>query len=166
MQVPIRRSETQTRKSATDPLMTRAKFDELKNKLAKMKQSRPSLAEEVQRLSLLGDFSENAEYQIAKGKLRGLNNRILEIESQLAHSEIIEPATGGNIVTIGCRVTIELNGKQKTYQILGSAESNPSLGIISRTSPIGSAIIGKFAGDTVNIQLASGIAACKIINIE
>lgn len=165
MRVPTRRGENQ-RRTKIDPLMTPAKFDELKDKLARIKQGIPAAAAEVQRLSLLGDFSENAEYQIAKGKLRGMNYRILELERQLADSVIIEPTTGGGIVTVGCKVTIEMNGRQKTYQILGSAESNPALGIISRSSPIGSALIGKFVGDTTRIQLANGDVTCRIVSIN
>ncbi|MFH0779829.1 MAG: GreA/GreB family elongation factor [Parcubacteria group bacterium] len=164
MQVPKRKSENFKRTKA-DPIMTKAKYLELKEKLARLLQKRPALIEETQRLAQLGDFSENAEYQIAKGKLRGTNNRILELEYQINHAEIIEPTQGGHC-QVGSRITVELNGTKKTFEILGSCETNPSVGVISRHSPIGSALIGSREGDTVKIQLANKEATCKIIKIE
>ena len=100
-----------------DPNMTQAKFDELTSQLGKLLQARPPAANEVKRLAEMGDFSENAAYQLAKGRLRGLNQRIMEIEDHLKHSEIIYPATSG-IIQLGSTVTIEQAGNQQTFQIL------------------------------------------------
>ncbi len=76
MQVPIRKKETYI-KPKPDPYLTEAKFQELQNKLEKFKTyTRPRAAEEVKRLAEMGDFSENVGYQVAKGRLRGLNQKI------------------------------------------------------------------------------------------
>ena len=149
-----------------DPFITKEKFIELQNKLERLKKSRPALIEEVQRLAQMGDFSENAAYQMAKGKLRGLNQRILEIEDQINHAEIIEPTNDKDVVRVGHKVTIEINGRQKTYQILGSSESDPSRGIISRNSPLGEALLGGRVGDSVDVRLAGKSVEYKIIEIE
>lgn len=165
MRVPTRRAEKNI-KDTFDPFITKAKFDELKLKLAKLKKTQPAAIAEVQRLAQMGDFSENAAYQMAKGRLRGINQRILELENQLAHSELITSDADTSRVRVGHTVTIEVNGNQRTYRILGSAEANPSLNIISQHSPIGQALLNKKVGDIVVVQLANKSVEYKIIKIE
>lgn len=150
-----------------DPILTPAKLTELKNKLHKLKErDRPMAAAEVARLAELGDFSENAEYQLAKGKLRGINNAILRTEHQINNAEIIEPSENIDTVQIGHTVTVESGGKQKTYQILGSSETSPQQGIISHLSPVGAALLGRGVGDTVKIKLAGKEVEYKVVKIQ
>ena len=164
MQVPIRKPGKFTHQKK-DPHITEKKFNELENRLAKMKKDRPTLIKEVQRAAQFGDFSENAEYQIAKGKLRGMNQRMLEIEEQLKKAVIIKQDQKHDKVKIGSKVTIEINNKEKTYIILGSTEADPSKGIISQNSPIGSALIGHKVDEVIKISLADKKAECRIIKI-
>lgn len=150
-----------------DPNITQAKFDELNQKLEKLlKIIRPPLIKEVNRLSQTGDFSENHAYQVAKGKLRGINQRILEIENTLKNAEIIKHNKNNDTVQIGHSVTIENNAEVKTYRILGSAETDPTSGTISQHSPLGSALLGKKVGDMVKIQLTNKKTEYKILKIE
>lgn len=121
--------------------------------------------QEVSRLAQNGDFSENAEYQIAKGKLRGLNRRILKLERQLAIAEIIAPKQGER-VEIGHRVTVETEGIERDFTILGKNEIDLEKGIISYTSPIGAALIGMRVGDEVTIMLPKGEVLYRILNIS
>lgn len=165
MQIPKRKSENYIRPKF-DPHITEDKFNELKEKMEKLKKSHPRAAEEVKRLAKMGDFSENFAYQAAKGHLRGINQRILEIEDQLNRAVIIKPDKELCAVQIGCNVTIETNGKQSTYVILGSAETNPSLGIISHNSPLGSALLGRKVGDVINLKLADREVEYKIMEIK
>lgn len=150
-----------------DPHLTSEKVAELERKLEKLKNiSQPQAAAEVSRLAELGDFSENAEYQLAKGRLRGINNSILKIEHQI-HQAIIIPSSGNkDTVTVGCTVTVESEGKQKVYQLLGSTETNPQIGIISHNSPIGAALIGHRVGEKVSVQLATKEVVYTIIAIK
>lgn len=134
-----------------DPLLTEKKLKELTEKLARSKAGRPALAAEVKRLAELGDFSENVEYQLAKGKLRGLNNAILVLENQLTRAEIITMPDQTDRVEIGHRVTVECNNKQREYRILGSSETDPARGVISYNSPIGAALIGHTIGEKVTV---------------
>ena len=167
MQIPKRKSEQNIKRKTFDPFITQTKYDQIKAEVDKMKNTiRPKLASEVKRLAELGDFSENAEYQSAKGKLRGLNNRILEFEEQLKHCEIIKTNNNNQVVELGNFVTVESAGKQSTYQILGSAETNPDTGIISRNSPLGSALLGKKICDQVEIILRDKTTNFKIISIK
>ena len=154
MQIPYRKPGkfSQTK---LDPFLTKDKFDELKYKLEKLKNiSRPRAAEEVKRLAKLGDFSENVEYQMAKGRLRGINEKILILENQLRQAVIIEPQSKNGAVQIGSTVTVTNGGKEKTYQILGSSETNPGKDIISHNSPLGAALIGHKVGEKIKIKLA------------
>jgi len=166
MQVPKRKSEQKVQKKF-DPVITQAKFNELEKDYQKMvKIIRPKLAAEVERLGQLGDFSENAEYQIAKGKLRGLNNRIDEIKYRIDHAQVIEPSQDTSQVRLGHFVTIEKNGEQKTYQILGSLETNPGAGAISASSPLGKELLGGSVGDVVEVKIGEQIQKYKIIKIK
>ncbi|OJI06865.1 hypothetical protein BK004_01865 [bacterium CG10_46_32] len=164
MRVPIRKSEKYTY-LAVDPNMTQEKFDALSAQLSRMKKSRPALAKEVARLAENGDFSENAEYQIAKGKLRGLNQRMLEIESHLNKASIIAPGSFGGMVRMGSAVVVEVNGQQKTFRILGSSETKPEAGIISHQSPIGMALIGKVAGDDAIVKTKKGETLYRVVSV-
>lgn len=165
MRVPTRKSEKQNNFSI-DPYITQDKFDELSKKLVKLvKINRPREAEEVKRLALMGDFSENAGYQIAKGRLRGINQRILEIENILKKAEIITPQIKTGFVEIGNTVFLEVNGKEKKYLILGSLETNPEFGVISHKSPLGSALIGKKEGSEISLEINHKIQKYRIIKI-
>ena len=165
MRIPTRRGEKNNQR-ANDPLMTQAKYDELKKNLDHLQSIQPAAAKEVQRLAEMGDFSENAAYQMAKGRLRGINQRIMEIEDQLAHSELIRPHVNNGAVAVGSFVTVLVNGAKRVYQILGSSETNPASGVISRHSPIGQALLGKKVGDKVSVQLASRLMEYQIVTIE
>ena len=149
-----------------DQHLTQKKLDEFKAKLARLKNKRPLVAEEVKRLALMGDFSENVSYQIEKGRLRGINQGIIEIEDLLKRAVIIEPQKNISTVQLGHKVAIESNGKQKTYQILGSSETDPLKGIISHNSPIGKGLLGRRVGDIVEIQLGNKNVKYEIITIE
>ncbi|MBT4153042.1 MAG: transcription elongation factor GreA [Candidatus Magasanikbacteria bacterium] len=151
-----------------DPFLTQQKFDELSAKLNTLiKHSRPKWATEVSRLAELGDFSENVEYQLAKGKLRGINSAILKIQYQIDHAQIITPPKGTHAkIRIGSTVTISSEGNEKIYQILGRSETNPDKGIISHTSPIGAALLSHKVGDSVELTLPNKTISCTIIRVE
>lgn len=165
MRVPFRKPGKYSQMKS-DPLLTKEKFAELEKKLKYLKSVQPSAAAEVSRLAELGDFSENAEYQLAKGRLRGLNDAIFRLGNQLKHAVIIETGSETDTVRLGHKVTVAVAGKQKTYQILGSAETDPRQGIISHNSPLGAALLGRKAGEKFNIKLAGKEAEFVVIKIE
>ena len=150
-----------------DPQITEAKFNELKTKRDKLKnKTRFKAMEEVRIHAENGDFSENAAYQIAKGRLRGINQKILDLENHLKVAIIIKPNKNKDTVSLGSRVTVTYDNKQRTYEILGSAETDPVRGIISHNSPIGAALMRRRVGDEVRINLASKEVVYKILKIE
>jgi len=165
MQVLKRRYDTNPQKDF-DPYITQKKADEIKKELDKMINIiRPKLVHEVEEHAKNGDFSENAAYQAAKGKLRGLNNRILVLQNILNKAIIIEHDKNSNVICLGNTVTVETNGNEFTYQILGSQEINLEQGIISHKSPIGAGLIGHKVGDEVEIEINDRIIKYKIIKI-
>ncbi len=163
MRIPTRKPGKYTDQHR-DPHMTRAKFDELKTQLARMLKARPAQTAEVKHLAEMGDFSENAAYQIAKGRLRGLNQRIMETEDHLKYAQIITPEKSG-IIQLGSTVTIEQSGKHQTFTILGPTETNPAKGIISHKSPLGEALMGKRVGDAVRFRSVDKETELTVVRI-
>lgn len=163
MRLPIRKPPKFS--APSDPVMTCAKFDELTRELEKLRRTRPTAAAEVARLAQLGDFSENAEYQMAKGRLRGINDKIDRLQHQIDHAEIIEPDGACDVVHIGNVVTVEHDGTTCTFHILGSSETDPPRGIISHQSPIGAALLGHTVGDEIAINIGVQKKRYKIIGI-
>ena len=149
----------------TDFLITPEKFNKLTQELENLKKNRrPKAATEVARLAELGDFSENVEYQLAKGRLRGINNRITTIEQLLNQAEIIVKKYSLSVI-IGSTVLIKDGPLKRTYQILGSTETNPASGIISHSSPVGKALMGKKVGEEIELRQAGKIRKFTILEI-
>lgn len=146
----------------TDHVMSKKKYKEIKHEIEKLKKKRSPAAKEVARLAELGDFSENVEYQLAKGRLRGINYWILKLEYLINHAEIIEPGDSG-IVSLGSVVTIKTDKGERSYTILGGEESDPGKGIISHLSPLGSALIGHRVGDVVEVEK---VGKCEVLEIK
>lgn len=165
MRVPIRKPGTYTHLKP-DPHLTAEKYEELRRKLEHLIQiSRPRTIEEVKRLASDGDFSENAAYQIAKGRLRGINQRILEIEDHLKRAIIIQPGGSGQ-VRLGSIVTVEVRGKTRIYHILGSSETDPERGVISHNSPIGQELLGRKEGERLSILVNGQHIEYLVVRID
>lgn len=131
-----------------------------------MRQQHPHLSQEVQRLAAMGDFSENAGYQLAKSRLRGLNKRIEDLDYLIKRAEIIETSADKESVSLGQTVLITSEGREKEYRILGSNESDPGKGIISRNSPLGAALLGRRLGEEFSAEINGKIKSYKIVNIK
>ncbi len=150
-----------------DPRITAKKLAELKIDLEKLKKEvQPKLASEVKRLALDGDFSENAAYQMAKGKLRYINSKILKVSKQIAIADIIEIDKNSDIVQIGSLVTLKSSKKIIQYTILGSLETDPSKGVISYSSPLGKLLMNQKIGDIIDIKVDNKLSKYKLSKIE
>lgn len=164
MQLPKRKPGKYSQ-GTHDPMITQEKLDQLQKELARLYSQKPSAAEEVSRLAELGDFSENAEYQAAKRRLRGINSAITLREHQINSAQIIQK-TDSDKVSLGSKVTVETQGETATYTILGSSQTDPSKGVISHNSPLGTALIGRKKDDTVEVTLPRGTVSFKIKKIS
>lgn len=150
-----------------DPTMTEEKFAAMQSKLERIKKVLlPQARKDTQLAAENGDFSENAEYQIAKGRLRGLNKTMDELQFQINHAQIIKAPSDATTVQVGHTVIISTNNIQHTFKILGSTESNPTAGIISYQSPLGAALMGHSVGDVVTMQVGKRKIEYEILEIR
>ena len=154
----------------TIPLTQRG-ADKLKEELARLKTvERHAVIQAISEARAQGDLSENAEYEAAKDKQGFIEGRILEIESKLAAAQIIDPKTlnaEGRIV-FGSTVDLEDedSGAAVTYHIVGDDEADLKQGLISISSPIARALIGKSAGDVAEVQAPGGVRHYEIIAVR
>lgn len=150
-----------------DRFITKEGLSELKTKLDVLKTvRRREIAEAIHTAKEQGDLSENAEYVSAKEEQRRLEEEIAELEAAIKHAKLIQKSSDLNHVDLGDTVTLQCNGEEKTYIIVGSDEANPLEGRISNESPMGQALLGKQRGDMVNIPIPNGHKSCEIVKID
>lgn len=150
-------------------LLTQEGYDKLVEKLDYMKSvRRMEISERLKAAIALGDLSENSEYDDAKNEQGRLEGEISELEAKLRNSEIIQSAVSTGTVTIGSTVKIrdvELDEIQ-TYMIVGSTEADPDNNKISDESPLGTALLDKAAGVTVQVHAPAGIIEFEILEVK
>jgi len=143
----------------------------LKSELHQLKTvERHAVIQAISEARAQGDLSENAEYEAAKDKQGFIEGRIKELESKLAAAQIIEPSSldaDGKIV-FGSTVDLEDedSGAKVTYQIVGDDEADLKLGLVSISSPIARALIGKEVGDVVEVAAPGGAKSYEILKLE
>lgn len=132
------------------------------------KEKRPQVAANLRAAIQEGDISENAGYEESKREQAFVEGRIREIEAILADAEIVEDSDSHGTVDVGSRVTIseQGNSEYETYQIVGSAEADPSEGRISNVSPLGKALIGNRVGEEVEVDTPGGTLLFELIAVE
>lgn len=145
--------------------LTKSGVEKLKTELEDLKKNqRPAVIDRIKRAKDYGDLSENAEYEDARNEQSFIEGRIQEIEHMLKYSEVIESNKGGE-VGMGSTVKVEMDGDKMEYEIVGSTEVDPIAGKISSDSPIGSALLGKKAGEKVVANTPSGPIELRIVSI-
>jgi transcription elongation factor GreA len=155
---------------ATIPLTKRG-AEKLKEELHRLKTvERPAVINAIAEARAQGDLSENAEYDAAKDKQGFIEGRILEIEAKLAAAQVIDPASvdAGGKVVFGSTVELEeeATAETVTYQIVGDDEADLKQGLISISSPIARAMIGKEAGDVAVVQAPGGVKRYEIVDVR
>ena len=112
-------------------------------------EKRAEVGERIKVAREFGDISENSEYDDAKNEQAMMEGRIVEINRILQEATIISAAKKGSKINIGNTVTVEMNGAERVFTIVGGAESNVAAGKISNLSPVGQALLGSKKGDIV-----------------
>lgn len=144
--------------------------EKLRAELHKLKTvERPAVIQAIAEARAHGDLSENAEYDAAKEKQGFIEGRIADLDGKLSNAQLIDPTTldaGGRIV-FGATVELEdvNSGDAVTYQVVGDDEADIKLGQISVSSPIARALIGKYAGDTVDVIAPGGVRQYEILDV-
>jgi transcription elongation factor GreA len=154
---------------ATIPITKRG-AEKLKAELHKLKTvDRPGVINAISDARAQGDLSENAEYEAAKDRQGFIEGRIQEIEGKLAAAQIIDPATveAGGKVVFGATVELEEedSGDKVTYQIVGEDEADIKQGLLSVTSPLGRALIGKSVSESVEVSTPRGAKSYEIVKV-
>ena len=145
--------------------------EKLRQQLHELKTvERPRITQAIAEARAHGDLSENAEYHAAREQQSFTEGRINALETALAGARIIDVTTidAGGRVVFGA--TVELlnlnNDAEASYQIVGEQEADINEGLISVTSPIARALIGKSAGDTVEVDAPGGVIEYEILAIK
>lgn len=116
---------------------------------------RPELIEEVKRTRAFGDLSENYEYKAAKQAKNRNDGRIRYLQNMIKTAHIIEDRSGEDEVGLFDKVTLYLADDDETMvvQVCTTVRTNPAQGLISKESPLGSAILGRRCGETVTVRV-------------
>jgi transcription elongation factor GreA len=153
--------------------MTAAGAEKLRVELKDLKGvQRPRVIQAIAEAREHGDLKENAEYHAAREQQSFIEGRIQEIEAALSNSEILDVISIGN--NAGGRIvfgaTVELydmdNDKTVTYQLVGELEADIKQNLISITSPIARALIGKSEGDIATVQAPGGAREYEIVSVK
>jgi transcription elongation factor GreA len=150
--------------------MTPSGYTKLETELKQLKTvDRRSISREIEIARAHGDISENAEFHAAKEKQSHIEGRIRLVEDKLARAQVIE--TGGNPPeTVRFGVTVVLSdddtGEKVQYTITGEDESDVSEGLISVTSPVARALLGKRVGDDVAVRVPKGNRSFEVLDIR
>ncbi len=143
--------------------MLRAELQRLKS------EERPRVIAAIAEARSHGDLSENAEYDAARERQGFIEARLAAIEVKLANAQVIDPKlldADGRCV-FGATVDIEgEDGEATTYQIVGEDEADIKAGRVSVTSPFARALIGRVAGDAVEVQAPGGVKRYEIIDVR
>src|SRR4051794_388948 len=143
----------------------------LKEELQRLKtKDRPAVIAAIAEARSHGDLSENAEYDAAKERQSFIEGRIADLEGKLGAAQIIDPALLDADGRVVFAATVHLedleSGEKVTYQIVGVDEADLKEMKVSITSPIARALIGKYAGDVVEVQAPSGIREYEVLDVR
>jgi len=133
-------------------LFTKAGYQKLKDRQVELQAKREVVLVSLQRAREMGDLSENGAYTSAKFELGNVDRELRTIEFNLKFGKVVEN-TGSDQIGFGSKATVELDGKEYVYTLVGTQESDPRNGILSLESPIGKALIGKQSGQKVIVEM-------------
>ena len=149
-------------------LMTYEGLKKLEDELQDLKVNRrKEVAQKIKEAREQGDLSENAEYDAAKDEQRDIEARIEEIEKILKNAEVADDEFGAGVINLGSTVTVydcEFD-EELVFKLVGSTEAKSLENKISNEAPLGKALIGKVAGDEVEVETPSGIMKYKVLNV-
>lgn len=133
-------------------------------------EKRRDVAERIREAREFGDISENAEYDDAKNEQAMLESRIAQLEEKLRQARVIDKSSlRTDQVEIGSKVRVkdQKSGKSVGYEIVGTAEADPSQHKVSNESPVGKALLGHKRGEIVSVSVPRGPSRkLKITKIE
>jgi transcription elongation factor GreA len=150
--------------------MTRQGYDKLEADLRELKTvDRPQIVKEIEVARAHGDISENAEFHAAKERQSHIEGRIRALEDKLARAQVIDPS-GPTPDSVRFGVTVVLldseTDEEVTYTLVGEDESDIARGLLSISSPIARALLGKGVDDVVRVQVPKGTREFEVREIR
>ena len=127
---------------------------------------RPEVVGRIRTAKEHGDLKENAEYHAAREEQSFLEGRIAALEARLRNAVIVTAPAAGSRVGLGSVVTVDDDGESVRYTIVGAAEADPRSGRISSSSPVGRALLGHDAGESITVSTPAGERMYRIIAVE
>jgi transcription elongation factor GreA len=151
--------------------MTLRGAERLRQELKQLKsEARPNVIKAIAEARSHGDLSENAEYHAAREQQSFIEGRINDIENRLSNSEVIDVTklNASGRVVFGSTVEVEDQdaGSKLTYQLVGDDEADIKNGLLSVSSPIARALIGKSEGDVVDVTAPGGTKSYEIVSVR
>ena len=150
--------------------MTERGYGMLQDEMKRLKTvERPAVINALEEARAHGDLSENAEYHAAKERQAFIEGRLMELEDKISRAQVIDPKSlKGNVVRFGATVTLadEDTDEESTYQIVGEDEGDIQNGLLSLTSPLARAMIGKETGDSIEVTAPGGSKAYEIMKVK
>lgn len=149
--------------------LTQSGLDSLQKELDYLVgERRLEIAQQIAEAKAEGDLRENAGYDEAKNAQAFVEGRIRELKVKIHNAQIIDDSRSpDNQVALGRKVVVKEDGyDEEIYTIVGSTETDPSNGRISNESPIGKALLGRTAGESVRVDAPAGEIEFKILRIE
>lgn len=148
--------------------LTREGKAKLEEELEELRAQRRVVAERIHNAQEQGTSQNDAEYDDAKIEQGMVEGRILELEDVLRRATIIDEAGAhkSGRVMVGSGVEVEQDGVKRHYQIVGAPEADPMKGKISNESPVGSALLGRSAGETIEVNAPKGVIKVKVVKID
>jgi transcription elongation factor GreA len=152
-------------------LVTPEGLEKLQNELSYLTEvRRREVADRIRQAREFGDISENSEYDDAKTEQGLLERRIGEIQRRIRNAKVVDPSEADtDAVDLGTRVTLRVVGKkgnERTFQIVGANESDPTNGKLSHVSPVGRAVLKRRVGEKVTVSTPRGATEYEIVNVE
>lgn len=151
-------------------LITLSGYERLKKLLEKLKnEDRPNIIKQIATARELGDLRENAEYHSAKERQGFIEAQIADFEDKFLRAEVVDISKiSDDKIKFGATITIENINNQKItkYQIVSEFEANIDDGLISYSSPVARALIGKEVGDEIEINTPGGVVNYEILKVE
>ncbi len=156
--------------SEQDVILTREGLEQLEDELENLRSvKRAEVKERLKEAIALGDLSENSEYDDAKNEQAFMEGRILELEKMIRNAKVIEDdVQQEGVISVGSLVKvrdIEFD-EISEYRLVGTVEADPMNNRISNESPVGRALLGHKAGETVNVEVPAGIIKMEILEIS
>ncbi|MEX2518350.1 MAG: transcription elongation factor GreA [Paracoccaceae bacterium] len=149
--------------------MTAAGYTALNDELRDLKTTqRPDVIRSIAEAREHGDLSENAEYHAAREKQSFIEGRIKELEGLISRADVIDPSKlSGSTIKFGATITVadDDTDQEKTYQIVGESEADIARGKLNIRSPLARALIGKKAGDSVEVMTPGGGKSYEVISV-